>query len=80
MWFVCSMYCDYFILFIIFKIKCPGKIPNIRGIWEVCPGNQWFQVGNSVGEQTNMKLSCIKPTSKVRGLSIEPRFRTGCID
>ena len=23
-------------------------------------------------EQTGMKLSCIKPTSKVRGLSIEP--------
>ena len=26
-----------------------------------------------LGEQTSMKLSCIKPTSKVRGLSIEPR-------
>ena len=38
---ICSMYCDYFILF--FKIKCPGKIPNIQGIWEICPGNQWFQ-------------------------------------
>ena len=42
---VCSMYCDYFIFF--FKIKCPGKIPNIQGIWEICPRNQWFQVGNS---------------------------------
>ena len=33
-----------------------------------------------LGEQTGMKLSCIKPTSKVRGLSIEPRSSTGCID
>ena len=33
-----------------------------------------------IGEQTGMKLSCIKPTSKVRGLSIEPRSSTGCID
>ena len=39
------MYCDYFILF--FKIKCPREIPNIQGIWEICPGNQWFQVGKS---------------------------------
>ena len=40
------MYCDYCCVF--FKIKCPGKIPNIQGIWEICPGNQWFQVGKSV--------------------------------
>ena len=33
--------------FVFFKIKCPGKIPNIQGIWEICPGNQWFQVGKS---------------------------------
>ena len=33
-----------------------------------------------LGEHTGMKLSCIKPTSKVRGLSIEPRSSTGCID
>ena len=44
---VCSMYCDYFILCFFLKIKCPGKIPNIQGIWDICPGNQWFQVGNS---------------------------------
>ena len=33
-----------------------------------------------LGEQTGTKLSCIKPTSKVRELSIEPRFSTGCND
>ena len=33
-----------------------------------------------LGEQTGMKLSCIKPTSKVRGISKEPRSSTGCID
>ena len=33
-----------------------------------------------LGEHTGMKLSCIKPMSKVRGLSIEPRSSTGCID
>ena len=33
-----------------------------------------------LGEQTGMKLSCIKPMSKVRGLSIEPRSSTGYID
>ena len=33
-----------------------------------------------LGEQTGVKLSCIKSTSKVRGLSIEPRSSTGCID
>ena len=27
-----------------------------------------------------LKLSCIKPTSKVRGLSIEPCSSTVCID
>ena len=42
--------CDlYYVLrlfhIVFFKIKCPGKIPNIQGIWEICPGNQWFQVG-----------------------------------
>ena len=44
MWFVvCIVTISYCVFF---KIKCPGKI-NIQGIWEVCPGNQWFQVGNS---------------------------------
>ena len=43
---ICSMYCDYLFSFF-FKIKCPGKIPNIQGIWEICPGNQSFQVGKS---------------------------------
>ena len=33
-----------------------------------------------LGEHTGMKLSCIKPTSKLRGLSIEPRSSRGCID
>ena len=33
-----------------------------------------------LSEQTGMKLSCIKPTSKVRGLSIEPCSSTVCID
>ena len=33
-----------------------------------------------LGEQTGMKPSCIKPTSTVRGLSIEPCSGTGCID
>ena len=33
-----------------------------------------------LGEQTGMKLSCIKPQSKVSGISIEPRSSTGCID
>ena len=28
-----------------FKIMCPGKIPNIQVIWEICLGNQCFQVG-----------------------------------
>ena len=43
---ICSMYCDFSYCF--FKIKCPGKIPNIQGIWEICPGNQWFQVGKYI--------------------------------
>ena len=33
-----------------------------------------------LGEQIGMKLSCIKQMSKVRGLSIEPRSSTSCID
>ena len=33
-----------------------------------------------LSEQTGMKLSCIKPMSKVRGLSIEPCSSTVCID
>ena len=33
-----------------------------------------------LGDQTGTKLSCIKPTSKVRGLSIEPCSSTVCID
>ena len=33
-----------------------------------------------LGKHTGMKPSCIKPMSKVRGLSIEPRSSTGCID
>ena len=49
------MYCDYFIFF--FKIKCPGKIPNIQGIWEICPGNHWFQVGNSAFSPCAERLS-----------------------
>ena len=34
---------------------------------------------HALGEQTGMKLSCIKPMSKVRGLSIEPHSSIGCI-
>ena len=45
MWFVV---CIVTISYCFFKIKCPGKIPNIQGIWEICPGNQWFQVGKYV--------------------------------
>ena len=33
----------------------------------------WNVACQSNGEHTGLKLSCIKPTSKVRGLSIEPR-------
>ena len=33
-----------------------------------------------LGDQTGTKLSCIKPTSKVRGLSIEPCSSRVCID
>ena len=33
-----------------------------------------------LGDQTGTKLSCIKPTLKVRGLSIEPCSSTVCID
>ena len=33
-----------------------------------------------LGEHTGMKQSCIKAMSKVRGLSIERRSSTGCID
>ena len=52
------MYCDYFILFFS-KIKCPGKIKKIQGIWELCPGNQWFQVGKYGIEPT--KKSWLAP-------------------
>ena len=43
-----SMHCGYLTLLFVclfFKIKCPGKIPKIQGIWELCPENQSFQVG-----------------------------------
>ena len=52
---------------VLISIRERGKVPE--------PG-----VLHVLGEQTGMKLSCIKPTSKVRGLSIEPRSSTGCID
>ena len=42
-------------------------------------GEGWRE-GGILNRATGMKLSFIKPTSKVRGLSIEPRSSTGCID
>ena len=33
-----------------------------------------------LGEQTGMKLSCIKPRQKSAGISIEPGSSTGYID
>ena len=36
---VCIVTISYIYIFYLL-IKCPGKIPNIQGIWEVCPGNQ----------------------------------------
>ena len=44
------------------------------------PRHNLTEMLHVLGEQTGMKLSCIKPMSKVRGLSIEPRSSTGCID
>ena len=44
------------------------------------PHSNLTEMLHVLGEQTGMKLSCIKPTSKVRGLSIKPRSSTGCID
>ena len=43
-------------------------------------GRNLTEILHVLGEQTGMKLSCIKPPSKVRGLSIEPRSSTGRID
>ena len=47
-----------------------------------CPLLGVSVIGGStvLGEHTGMKLSCIKPTSKVSGLSIKPFSSTGCID
>ena len=47
---------------------------------KVNPRSNLTEMLHVLGEQTGMTLSCIKPTSKVRGLSIEPRSSTGCID
>ena len=44
------------------------------------PRHNLTEMLHVLGEQTGMKLSCIKPTLKVSGLSIEPRSSTGCID
>ena len=44
------------------------------------PPGSALDVACILSEQTGMKLSCIKPTSKVRGLSIEPCSSTVCID
>ena len=44
------------------------------------PRHNLTEMLHVLGEQTGMKVSCIKPTSKVRGLSIEPRSSTDCID
>ena len=44
------------------------------------PSHNLTEMLHVLSEQTGMKLSCIKPTSKVRGLSIEPCSSTVCID
>ena len=44
------------------------------------PRHNLTEMLHVLSEQTGMKLSCIKPTSKVRGLSIEPCSSTVCID
>ena len=47
MWFVVYMYCDYLILFFS-KLSVQGKYQISREFGRyICPGNQWFQVGNS---------------------------------
>ena len=50
------------------EIMKSTKVQTLRAISLKC---------HVLGEQTGMKLSCIKPKSKVRGLSIEPRSSTG---
>ena len=44
------------------------------------PRHNLTEMLHVLSEQTGMKLSCIKPTSKVRGLSIEPCSSTVCFD
>ena len=53
---------------------------SIIGELRPCPRRNLNEMLHVLGEHTGMKLSCIKPTSKVRGLSIEPHSSTGCID
>ena len=74
---VLRRYIDFLILLIptpLVSVLFCSSIPTFLLIKK-----KWFSFFY-IGEQTGMKLSCIKPTSKVRGLSIEPRSSTGCID
>ena len=44
------------------------------------PRHNLTEMLHVLSEQIGMELSYIKPTSKVRGLSIEPCSSTVCID
>ena len=62
------------------------KVQTLGGIWRMVYWNIWIE--NTVhayvlGEHTSMKNELYivyRPFLKVRGLSIEPRFSTKCID
>ena len=59
---------------ILLRVQSPAKRGGAN------PRHNLTEMLHVLSEQTGMKLSCIKPTSKVRGLSIEPCSSTVCID
>ena len=60
--------------------RCTPRVNEKHSKVQANPQRNLTEMLHVLGEQTGMKLSCIKPTSKVRGLSIEPCSSTGCID
>ena len=72
---------------IIIIIMKSTKVQTLGGIWRMVYWNIWIENtlhAYVLGEHTSRKMSCIyivyRPLLKVRGLSIEPRFSTMCID
>ena len=68
------------------NMKHSTKVQTLGGIWRMVYWNIWIENtlhAYVLGEHTSMKNELYivyRPLLKVRGLSIEPRFSTMCID